>query len=165
MNVELHDADELVRLEIEREGVTEIIELEVHPNVDLIDHVREKLDLEIDIHIFEREHDEPLACGIEGRKHLRLLAHRARLIEVTVHYEHHAKKKEFAPSATVFKVLQWAVSKHAYGLDPTNAAKANLILPGADQPLPRERTIGAFTAPGHPHHLVVDLTLKDFTNG
>lgn len=164
MSIDLQDVEELVHLEIEREGVTEIIELEVRPTIDLLGHVREKLDLEIDVHIFEREHDEPLVCGIEGRKHLRLLAHRARLLEVTVQYEHHAKKKEFAPSATVFKVLQWAVSKHAYGLDPTNAAKANLILPGADQPLPRERTIGAFTKPGS-HHLVVDLTLKDFTNG
>ncbi|MBA3880475.1 hypothetical protein [Sphingomonas sp.] len=164
MSVELQDVDELIHLEIEREGVVEIIELEIHPNVELIGHVREQLGLEIDVHIFERERDEPLLCGIEGRKHLRLLAHPARVIEVVVQYEHHAKKKEFAPSATVFKVLQWAVSKAAYGLDPTNAAKANLILPGADEPLPRERTIGSFTKPGH-QHLVVDLTLKDFTNG
>ena len=35
--------------------------------------------------------------------------------------------------------LQWAVGKHGYNLDPMTAAKANLILPGADEPLPRRR--------------------------
>ena len=34
---------------------------------------------------------------------------------------------------TVFRVLQWAVSKKGFGLDDIAKAKANLILPGASQ--------------------------------
>jgi hypothetical protein len=64
----------------------------------------------------------------------------------------------------VFKVLQWAVSKKGFVLDPVAAAKANLILPGADAPLPRDAAVGKFVKPGH-CTLMVDLTLKDFTNG
>jgi len=56
------------------------------------------------------------------------------------------------------------VSKHAFMLDPMAAAKANLILPGADAPLPRADVLGKYVKAGH-CALVVDLTLKDFTNG
>ena len=155
---------EAVRIEIEREASEEIVELEILKGEDMLAKVRERLDVGADQHIFEREHDEPLVGNLEGRRHLRLLAHSQRAIEVVVRYEHHEKDHNFAPSATVFKILQWAVGKHGYNLDPTIAAKANLILPGAEQPMPRDRTIGSFTSPGS-HRLVVDLTLKDFTNG
>ena len=60
--------------------------------------------------------------------------------------------------------LAMAVSKHGFNLDPMAAAKANLILPGADQPLPREDVLGKHVK-GDRCTLVVDLTLKDFTNG
>jgi len=160
----MSEVDELVRIEIEREDSDEIIEIELLKDEDLLHHVRGHPDIEVDVLIFEREQDEPLTCNVPGRRHLRLLAHPHRELEVVVRYEHHAKEHRFAPSATVFKVLQWAVGKHGYGLDPASAAKANLILPEADQPLPRERTIGSVTKKGS-DRLVVDLTLKDFTNG
>lgn len=158
------ELDELVRIEIEREGTEEIIEIALHRDVDMLSHIRAELNLDADVHIFERERDEPLACNVPDRRHLRLLAHSHRVIDVVVRYEHHEKDHRFAPSTTVFAVLQWAVGKHGYRLDPTIAPKANLILPGADEPMPRDRTIGSFTTPGS-HRLVVDLTLKDFTNG
>jgi len=126
--------------------------------------LRELADIDIDVHLFERDHDEPLSADIVGRKAIRLVAHRARLIEVEVRYEHRSIKREFAPAKTVFRVLQWAVSKHGFDLDATAAARANLILPGAETPLPRDSVIGAYTKPGH-HVLVLDLTLRDFTNG
>jgi hypothetical protein len=156
--------EELLHIEIEREGYDEIIEIELHRDIDMVAHVRRHLELDIDVHIFERDRDEPLARNIEGRRHLRLIAHPHRLIDVVVRYEHQQKEDRFPPSATVFTVLKWAVGKHGYRLDPQNAARANLILPGAEQPLPRDRAIGAFTKPGAPC-LVVDLTLKGFTNG
>jgi len=56
------------------------------------------------------------------------------------------------------------VGKKGFDLDPVTAAKANLILPGADAPLPRDAAVGKFVKTGH-CTLVVDLTLKDFTNG
>jgi hypothetical protein len=74
------------------------------------------------------------------------------------------EERAFSPAKTVFKVLQWAVGKQAYNLDPTSAARANLILPGAETPLPRDSAIGSFTKPGE-CILVLDLTLRDFTNG
>lgn len=158
------EIDELVHIEIERDGTEEIVEIEIHKHVDMLAHVRDVLGVAVDVHIFEREQPEPLSCNIEGRRHLRLLAHPHREIEVFVRYEHRTEEHHFAPSATVFSVLQWAVGKHGYKLDPTVAAKANLILPGADEPMPRDRTIGSFTKHGE-CQLVVDLTLKDFTNG
>ncbi|MGD9715166.1 MAG: hypothetical protein AB7V46_24390 [Thermomicrobiales bacterium] len=156
--------DELVRVEVEREDSNEIVEIAVPRNSDMLGEVRARLGLEAHVHIFERDRDEPLDRNIEDRRHLRLLAHPHRALDVVVRYEHQEKDHRFAPSATVFKVLQWAVGKKGYNLDPTAAAKANLILPGAEEPLPRDRTIGSFTKPGS-RRLVVDLTLKDFTNG
>lgn len=158
------EVDDLVRIEIEREGTDEIIEIALHRDVDMISHIRAELKLDAEVHIFERERDEPLACNVPDRRHLRLLAHSHRVIEVVFRYEHHEKSHRFPPSATVFTALQWAVGKHGYNLDSVIAPKANLILPGADEPMPRDRTIGSFTTPGS-HRLVVDLTLKDFTNG
>jgi len=156
-------SDDKVRFEIEREGSDDIVELEFEGEQPF-DRVLGALGLEAATHLFERDKDEPLAGNCAGRRHMRLLAHSHRAIDVTVRYEQHSKDHRFPSSATVFKVLQWAVGKAGYRLDPTLAAKANLILPGAEQPLPRDRTIGSLTKPGHPE-LVVDLTLKDFTNG
>jgi len=56
------------------------------------------------------------------------------------------------------------LGKHGFNLDPMAAAKANLILPDAEQPLPREDVLGKHVKGDH-CTLVVDLTLKDFTNG
>jgi hypothetical protein len=156
--------DDIVRIEIEREGLVELVTLEIQEREDLLGHVRERLELDVDVLLFERDGDEPLTCHAKGRHALRLVAHRHRLITVEVRYEHRTIERTFAPAKTVFKVLQWAVGKHGYDLDPTSAARANLILPGADLPLPRESAIGKFTQPGE-CVLVVDLTLRDFTNG
>lgn len=156
--------DELLRVEIEREGMDETFALEMPIHSDMIAEIRERLALDPEVHVFERDQDEPLTCNVEKRRHLRLLAHPQRSLEVVVRYDHLEKDRRFPPSATVFRVLRWAVGKQAYNLDPNTAAKANLMLPGAEQPLPRDRTIGSFTRPGSPR-LVLDLTLKDFTNG
>jgi hypothetical protein len=126
--------------------------------------VRARIGATEDMHLFEHGHDEPLPCPPHGRKAICLVAHRCRFVTLHVRYEHLSIEHTFAPAATVFKGLQWAVSKKGFNLDPVAAAKANLILPGADAPLPREATIGKFVKAGH-CKLVVDLTLKDFSNG
>lgn len=156
--------DEIVQIEVEGHGFTEVVTLEVVLQEDLLGHVRARLELEEDIHLFERDKDEPLVEIAAGRRAMRLVAHKQRQITVKVQYEHLVKEETVPPSKTVFKVLQWAVSNKAFGLDPTQAAKANLILPGAETPLPRDAAIGSYV----PHgacELVVDLTLRDFTNG
>jgi hypothetical protein len=114
--------------------------------------------------VFERNSDEPVGAEIEGKRALSLIVHRCRRVHVRVRYEHQTKENDFAPSATVFRVLRWAVSKRGFNLDDTAQAKANLMLPGADQPLPKDAMIGRFVK--HTDcGLVLDLTLKDFTNG
>lgn len=126
--------------------------------------VRARIGFNEEMHLFEHGHDKPLPCPPHGRKVIRLVGHRCPVVTVQVRYEHRTIEQRFVPSETVFKALQWAVSKKGFGLDPVAAAKANLILPGADAPLPREAALGKFVKHGH-CTLVVDLTLKDFSNG
>jgi hypothetical protein len=155
---------EVIRVEVE---IEERIEEFTHTSVGdvvLVEVIRAKLDLGPDMHLFERDHDEPLRHHGAGRKHIRVVGHTCHQVKLEVRYEHETKHHEFAPSATVFKELQWAISKHGFKLDPMAAAKANLILPGAEAPLPREDVLGKYVKKGH-CTLVVDLTLKDFTNG
>jgi hypothetical protein len=154
-----------INIEIEFEGRLEPVELEIVEVETFLEVIRDHLGVVEVIHIFERDQDEPLEHRPPGRRAMRLVAHRARKVEVHVRYEHREEKRFFAPAKSVFTVLQWAVSKHAFDLDPMAAAKANLILPGADAPLPREDVIGKYVMHHGPHVLVVDLTLKDFTNG
>lgn len=156
--------DDAIRIEVFHAGSVEAVVIELPQAEDSMAALRLALAIEEDVLIFERDQDEALACLPTGRKALRLVTHKAHTIELEVRYDHLTHKKAFPPSKTVFKALQWAVGKHAFDLDPNSAAKANLILPGADQPLPREATLGSFVPHGH-HVLVVDLTLRDFTNG
>lgn len=156
--------DDVIRIEVIHAGSVEAVVIELPPAEDPLAALRLALAIEEDVLIFERDQDEALTCLPPGRKALRLVTHKAHTIELVVHYDHLTHKKHFAPSKTVFKALQWAVGEHAFKLDPQAAAKANLILPGADQPLPREASLGSFVPHGH-HVLEVNLTLRDFTNG
>lgn len=156
--------DDVLRIEVVRAGSFEEVVVELPPTGNTLAALRLALAIEEDVLIFERDQDEVLTCLPTGRKALRLVTHKAHAIELEIRYDHLTHKKVFAPSKTVFKSLQWAVGKHAFNLDAASAARANLILPGADQPLPREATLGSFVPHGH-HVLVVDLTLRDFTNG
>ncbi|MFB9268368.1 hypothetical protein ACFFWD_35510 [Bradyrhizobium erythrophlei] len=156
--------EEAVHVEVEIEDRVEILALQPDGEVELVEIIRERLAIGEDFHFFERGRDESFRHHDRGRKHVRLVAHRCHQVTLEVGFEQHSKPHHFKPSTTMFKALQWAVSKHGYDLDPTNAAKANLILPGADAPLPREDVLGKYVKPGQ-CTLVVDLTLKDFSNG
>ena len=153
-----------IRIEVIHAGSTEAVIIELPSAQDPLAALRLALAIEDDVLLFEREQDEALTCLPPGRKALRLVSHKAHTIELIVHYDHITHKKHFAPSRTVFKALQWAVSDKAFKLDPGEAPKANLILPGAEEPLPREAALGSFVPHGH-RVLEVNLTLKDFTNG
>jgi hypothetical protein len=156
--------EEVVQVEVEIEERVELLILPATGEVELADLIRERLEVGADMHLFERDHDDPLGHHPYGRKHIRVVGHHCHEVKLEVRYEQGVKHHHFKPSKTVFKALQWAVSKHGFNLDPMQAAKANLILPGADAPLPREDVLGKFVKPGH-CTLIVDLTLKDFTNG
>lgn len=159
-----HSVEEPVQVEAEIEDQADAPVFTVPGGPRFVEAVRAKLGLDPEMQLYERDHDDPLTALPPGRKAIRVVGHRCRQVVVEVRYEHRTKSEKFPPSATVFKVLKWAVSKRGFDLDPMQAAKANLILPGADAPLPREDVIGKYVKPSH-CALVVDLTLKDFTNG
>lgn len=153
-----------VRVELEFEGLQEASHLEIE-NGDLDAILRaahDKLGFE-NANLFERDNEETLT-GIGNRRAISILVHRCRRVAVQVNYDGDIKSREFSPAATVLRVLQWAVGKRGFNLDDNTGAKANLMLPGADQPLPRDTMLGVyFKHPGC--SLTLDLTLKDFTNG
>jgi hypothetical protein len=116
-----------------------------------------------DVPVFEREKDDELSGNLDGRSGISVIAHSCKRIDVSLRFEHRVESEKFPPSATVFRVLQWAIGKKAFNLDSTAAAKANLILPGTDTPLPRDALIGRYVQ--GTCALVLELTLRDFTNG
>jgi hypothetical protein len=156
--------EEAVHVEVEIEDSVELLVVPITEGMVLVEVIRTKLKSAADVHFFERDRDEPLHHHPHGRKHIRVVGHRCHQVKLEVRYDHDTKHHHFPPSATVFRALQWAVSKHGFNLDPMAAAKANLILPDAEQPLPREDVLGKHVKGDH-CTLVVDLTLKDFTNG
>jgi hypothetical protein len=153
-----------IDIEIEIEDRAEPVGFSIVIDERFHETVRARIGVTEEMHLFEHGHDQPLPCPPHGRKAIRLIGHRCPVVTLQVRYEHRTIENRFAPSETVFKALQWAVGKKGFGLDPVAAAKANLILPGADAPLPREDALGKFVKHGH-CTLVVDLTLKDFSNG
>jgi hypothetical protein len=152
-----------VELEVEDRKTVDVIEVEGGSLDAVLREVRALAALE-DLHVFERDKDEPVGLEIEMRNVLSLHGHRCRKVTVKVHWNHETKEHEFAPSAHVHRVLLWAISKKGFNLDDTAKAKANLILPGADEPLPKDAVIGSFVKHGV-CGVTLELTLKDFTNG
>lgn len=153
-----------IDIEIEVEDREEPMGFSVVVDERFHETVRARIGVTEEMHLFEHGHDQPLLCPPAGRRAIRLVGHRCPVVTLEVRYEHRTIGHRFAPSETVFKALQWAAGKKGFNLDPVAAAKANLILPGAEAPLPREAALGKFVKHGH-CTLVVDLTLKDFSNG
>ena len=152
-----------VEVEIEDRKTIEVIEVEGGSLEAVLREVRALAALE-DLYVFERDGEEPIGLEIEKRKVLSLHGHRCRKVLVKVHWNHLTKEHEFAPAAHIYRVLLWAISKKGFNLDDTAKAKANLIFPGADEPLPKDAVIGRFVKHGD-CVLTLELTLKDFTNG
>lgn len=156
---------ETVRVEVEVEDWQDakVIEVEGGGLAAVLRDVRAFAALE-GAHVFERDKDEPIGAEIEKKKVLSVVVHRCKKIDVKVNYDHLTKDHDFPPSATVFRVLHWAIGKKGFNLDDTAKAKANLMLPGGTDPLPKDAVIGRFVKHGE-CGLTLELTLKDFTNG
>ncbi|MHB8884704.1 MAG: hypothetical protein ACYC5H_06395 [Methylovirgula sp.] len=153
-----------VEVEIEDRKETKVIEVEGRNLGAVLEGVRALAGADGEgLHVFERDCDDVIGVEIEARKAISVIGHRHKRLKVKVRFEHHEPHHEFSPSATVLKVLQWAVAQPEFKLDATGKAKANLILPGTDTPLPKDEMIGRYTK--HHHEVIFDLTLKDFTNG
>lgn len=153
-----------VRVELEFENRPEVKTAEIDKDdLDAILTIARAMAEFEHAHVFERDSDEPLS-EIGGRRAITLLVHRCRHITAEIHYDGETRKHDFSPAVTVLRVLHWAVGKHGFNLDDNAAAKANLILRGSEEPLPKDTMIGRYT-----EHtdcaITLDLTLKDFTNG
>lgn len=112
-----------------------------------------------EILLFMEETDDPLEhhrklceCEIRHRHHVHW--HHCHRIKVSVFYntEH---QESFPPSATVKRVLKWAIK--AFKLTPAEAADKILVLKGnSNEELPLDAHIGSFAKP---HQCTVDLCL------
>ena len=152
-----------VRFELDIEGLPRAVAAEIEGTFEaVVAFVRQHL-ASGEIFLFERD-KEDLFSDAGGRKAIALVAHRAKSVLVNVQFEHLSKPHKFSPSTTVNTVLRWAVGKQGFNLDDNAAAKANLMRPGASEPLDRSAVIGTLFG-HHEHELTLELTLKDFTNG
>lgn len=142
---------------------TEIIELEDASLEKLLNEIQLKSKTEEDVYVFEKDKDDELV-NVEGKNHISVIVHRCKKIMVSINFEHLTKTHTFTPSATVFRLLTWAIGKKAFNLDETARAKANLMIFGQDKPLPRDAVIGNY-ATDKECSLTLTLTLQDFTNG
>lgn len=152
-----------IELDVEDQAEGYSFELENTGHATILSEARTRARLD-DAHLFERDKDAPIGSEIDSKKALSAILHRCRNVRVTVRFEHDSKHHDFPPSATVFRVLHWAIGKQGFNLDDTAKAKANLMLPGTSDPLPKDAMIGRYVKSGQ-CSLTVDLTLKDFTNG
>ncbi len=117
--------------------------------------------------LFIEDRDEPLDLDLvirqdsAGEVHH---VHRARRIEVMVHYQNSAKEKPFSPSTRVQAVLDWAVGPEGFKIDPIIAPEMELALRGQTVYLPKQAHIGRYVR--HPQHdLVLDLVRGIVPNG
>jgi hypothetical protein len=156
--------EDIVHFEVEIEEKIEVLVFPAQGEGSHADLIRQHFAAGEELILFERDREEVFVHAEAGRKHVRVVGHKCHEVKLEVRYDHETKPHHFRPAATVGKALQWAVGKHAYDLDPVAAAKANLILPGAESPLPKEDVLGKYIKAGD-CTLVVDLTLKDFSNG
>lgn len=106
---------------------------------------------------------EVLVTGEEARGKVHHV-HRVREIEVVVFFQAQHKEKKFPPSARVQRILDWAVGKDAFNIDPSIAPEMELALHGQTKPLPKNAHIGRYIR--HPHHrLDFDLIRGVVPNG
>ena len=101
-----------------------------------------------------------LDCGIKHRDHVH--CNRCRKVAVAVFYNAE-QTRSFAPSATIEKVLHWAL--RAFGLKGADALDKVLRLSDAPtEELPESAHIGSF-AKHHTCEVRLNLTSKELPNG
>jgi hypothetical protein len=103
--------------------------------------------------LFVEDGEEPLDLAVvmtteqvSGKVHH---VHRVRKIEVGVFYQGQRKEKKFPPSARVQRVLDWAVGKDGFNIDPAIAPEMELAIHGQTKALPKNAHIGRYIR--HPH--------------
>ena len=139
------------RLQLDAEATVADLLKAVHPNGEIKPGE--------EILVFLEDEDEPLhhsrklgECGA-GAGRAFFHCHRCRHISVTVNYNG-AKEKNFAPSATVARVLKWALKE--FGLKGQDAEDKVLRADAKGQPLEPETHIGTLVS--HTCSLTLYLT-------
>jgi hypothetical protein len=120
-----------------------------------------------ELHLFAEDGDEVLeldAIVTEADAGVVHHAHRALKIKVTVNYNGSQAEKDFAPSARIQRVLDWAVKVKEFKIDPAIAPEMELALHGQTMELPKQAHVGRYVK--HPHHKVdLDLIRGVIPNG
>lgn len=102
-----------------------------------------------------------LEAGIRHRGHVHV--NRCRTADVTVTYNGDTKKKTFAAAAHVKRVREWALSKNAFDLTPTDAADYELVLAGTTMRPDLAEHVGSYV--GEDCAVAFDLVPKPRTAG
>ncbi len=118
--------------------------------------------------LFVEDSDEPLDLDLiikeDQAAHTIHHVHRARRVNVSVHYQNKIKTEAFSPSTRIQVVLDWAVSPQGFNIDPAIAPEMELSLHGETKELPKQAHIGRYVR--HPHHeLSLDLIRGVVPNG
>lgn len=118
--------------------------------------------------LFAEDGDEPLDLDVilaeddhAGRIHH---VHRLRAVDVTVFYGGREIEKSFSPAARIGRVLEWAVGKHGFKIDPAIAPEMELALHGQTEALPKKAHIGRFVRASQ-KKLKLDLIRGVIPNG
>lgn len=154
----------IVEVQVEGTDQTSTLELSERDLGPIVQAIRNHAGLGDGVYIYERGNEEVLTGDFKSRRAITAVVSRCKEILVDVRFEHKTASKTFKPSTTIGQVLAWARDLKEFGLDTNGKAKANLILPGGDQPLSRDATLAQFLD-GKQCKEVFDLTLKEFTNG
>jgi hypothetical protein len=118
--------------------------------------------------LFVEDCDEPLDLAIilshDERERKVHHVHRALKIEVAVYYQSRHVTRHFPPSARVQRVLDWAVGRDGFNIDPVIAPEMELAFQSTGTALPKNAHIGRYVR--HPHHkLALDLIRGIVPNG
>jgi|SRR5208337_2520630 len=118
--------------------------------------------------LFVEDSDEPLDLDLIIKEDQAAQTihhvHRARRVNVSVHYQNEIKTEAFSPSTRIQVVLDWAVSSKGFNIDPVIAPEMELALHGESKELPKQAHIGRYVR--HPHHqLSLDLIRGVVPNG
>ena len=157
-------SDLIVDVEVEGTKTSKNVEVRSSELAAVLAAIREIGALGEEAHVFERDAEQELAGDLERRSALAVIVSKCTHVEVTVQFERESIHRKFSPAATIMRVLKWAAGSKEFHLDAAAQAKANLILPGTEEPLARDSTISRYLV-RHECSLVLDLTLRDFTNG
>lgn len=163
---------ESVRMSISVEGSGEVWALEVPGSLkvgDLQSHLADQHNRpnikEMAVSVEDQEapasSDTTLSDLVQGARRGRIHLHHCRRVMVTVEYNSKTHTRAFPPSATVHRVLIWAISKAAFDLE-AEAHDLELQLSGADAALQQNVHIGTLATDCQ---LMLQLVPKDRPQG